>query len=255
MDETSRTEHVLRQAADPAAIAGMHDATGPAHLADPRAITILTTEHWGLLTARSLVYNEAFSRGAMFFTLLSASLVALGFLAQGGMSGPDFPLAAIAVLGLDLFIGLATLGRLASASGEDLRALQAMNRLRHAYLEMVPGLDQYVSQGHHDDLASIIGIYGPSQPRVTPLQTFVHGLTTMPGMVGAVDAAVAGGLASAVAVAAGADARLALAVGLVAGAAMMAVLANASRRVVLSPSRLMTPRFPGPDQAGGRRNT
>ena len=70
----------------PGAIAGLHDAPGPAHLADPRAITILTTEHWSLLTARSLVYNEAFSRGAMFFTFLSASLVALGFLAQGGMA-------------------------------------------------------------------------------------------------------------------------------------------------------------------------
>jgi hypothetical protein len=34
---------------------------GPAHLGDPRPLTILTTEHWSLLTARSLVYNEAFA--------------------------------------------------------------------------------------------------------------------------------------------------------------------------------------------------
>jgi hypothetical protein len=255
VDEASRTAHVPQQETNPASMAGLHDPPGPAHLADPRAITILTTEHWSLLTSRSLVYNEAFSRGAMFFTFLSASLVALGFLAQGGGSGPDFPLVVIAVLGLDLFVGLATLGRLASASGEDLRALQAMNRLRHAYLEMVPGLDPYVSQGRHDDLASVIGIYGPVQPRAYPLQAIVHGLTTMPGLVGAVDAAVAGALASAVAVAGGADARLSLGVGLVAGAATMGVLANASRRVVVSPSRLMPPRFPSPDQADGRRNT
>ena len=255
MDETLRTEHVPQKEADPAAIAGLLDAPGPAHLADPRAITILTTEHWSLLTSRSLVYNEAFSRGAMFLTFLSASLVALGFLAQGGRSGPDFPLVVIVVLGLDLFIGLATLGRLASASGEDLRGRQAMNRLRHAYLEMVPALDQYVSQGHHDDLASVIGIYGPTQARANPVQRIVHGFTTMPGMVGVVNAAVAGGLAGAVAVEAGADARLALGVGLVAGAAMMVVLADASRRVVVSPSRLMAPRFPSPDQAAGRRNT
>jgi hypothetical protein len=254
VDEASRTEHV-QQEANPAAMPGPHDAPGPTHLADPRAITILTTEHWSLLTSRSLVYNEAFSRGAMFFTFLSASLVALGFLAQGDRSGPDFPLVVIAVLGLDLFIGLATLGRLASASGEDLRAMQAMNRLRHAYLEMVPGLDPYVSQGRHDDLASVIGAYGPTQPRANPLQAIAHGFTTMPGMVGVVDAAVTGGLASAVAVAAGADARLALGAGLLAGAVMMGVLANASRRVVVSPSRLMPPRFPSPDQDPGRRNT
>ena len=52
------------------------------HLADPRALQILSTEHWSLLTARSLVYNESFSRGAMFLTFLSASLVALGFIYQ-----------------------------------------------------------------------------------------------------------------------------------------------------------------------------
>ena len=52
-------------------------------LSDPRVITILSTEHWSLLTARSLVYNEMFTRGGMFLTLLSASLVALGFVYQG----------------------------------------------------------------------------------------------------------------------------------------------------------------------------
>ena len=57
---------------------------GPAHLADPRALTILTTEHWSLLTARSLVYNEAFARAGMFLTFLAGSLVALGFVSQAG---------------------------------------------------------------------------------------------------------------------------------------------------------------------------
>ena len=254
MSHPEPTTSVSRRPTRPR-LRGLHDIPGPAHLADPRAIAILTTEHWGLLTARSLVYNEAFSRGAMFLTFLSASLVALAFLSQNGSGGPDFPLVVIAVLALDLFIGLATLGRLASASGEDLRALQAMNRLRHAYLEMVPGLEQYVSQAHHDDLASVLGVYGPAQARANPLQVVLHGLTTTPGMVGAVDAAIAGALASAVALAAGADARLGLVVGLVAGAGTMALLADAARRAVISPSRLMAPRFPGPDQAGGRRNT
>ena len=255
MDEIARTELAPQREADPTTIAGRHDEPGPAHLADPRALTILTTEHWSLLTARSLVYNEAFSRGAMFLTFLSASLVALGFVSQGGRSGPDFSLVVVAVLGLDLLIGLATLGRLASASGEDLRTVQAMNRLRHGYIEMVPELDRYVSQGYYDDFASVIAVYGPAHPQAHPLRSIVHGLTTMPGMVGAIDAAVAGGLAAAVAVVAGADARLALGLGLVAGVATMVVLATASRRVFVSQTRLMAPRFPDPDQAPGRRNT
>ena len=115
-------------------------------LDDPRALTILTTEHWGLLTARSLVYNESFSRGAMFLTLLSASLVALGFVAGGSGAGPELPLVAIAILALDLFVGLATLGRMVGAGREEMTALQGMARLRHAYLEIVPGLEPVLRQ-------------------------------------------------------------------------------------------------------------
>ncbi len=48
----------------------------------------------------------------MFLTFLSASLVALGFVYQG--SGPDFVYILIAILALDLFVGLTTLGRLAT---------------------------------------------------------------------------------------------------------------------------------------------
>jgi hypothetical protein len=39
-------------------------------LDDPRALQILTTEHWSLLTARSLANNEAFTRGGMFLSFL-----------------------------------------------------------------------------------------------------------------------------------------------------------------------------------------
>jgi hypothetical protein len=35
-------------------------------LRDPRAVSILTSEYSNLQSARSLVYNEAFTRGAMF---------------------------------------------------------------------------------------------------------------------------------------------------------------------------------------------
>ena len=50
----------------------------------------------------------------MFLTFLSASLVALGFVYQGG--GPDFVYMLVTILALDLFVGLATLGRLSSAA-------------------------------------------------------------------------------------------------------------------------------------------
>jgi hypothetical protein len=132
----------------------------PTDLTDPRVITILSTEHWSLLTARSLVYNETFTRGGMFLTLLSASLVALGFVYQGGGGGPEFPVVVVAVLALDLFVGMATLGRIIGATGEEFRALQATARIRHAYVELAPLVAPYLSTATNDDSDSVLEIYG-----------------------------------------------------------------------------------------------
>jgi hypothetical protein len=163
-------------------------------LDDPRALTILTTEHWNLLSARSLVYNEAFARGGMFLSFLSASLVALGLLSTATGFSSEFLLLAAVLLGIDLFIGIATLARVASATSEDLRYLQGMNRLRHAYHETVPGLERYFISGHHDDLRGVFMVYGPP-PRTRSRATILHGFTTTPGMIGVICAAVGGVLA------------------------------------------------------------
>src|SRR5258705_2653275 len=53
------------------------DVRGSTFLADPRALTILTTEHWSLLSQRSLSWTESFSRAGMFLATLSAATVAL----------------------------------------------------------------------------------------------------------------------------------------------------------------------------------
>lgn len=167
---------------------------GPAAggLDDPRALQILTTEHWSLLTARSLVYNETFARGGMFLAFLSATLLVLGLISTAtGFSDAFLSVAAI-VLSLDLFVGLATLGRISAASNEDIRYLQGMNRLRHAYHEMVPGLGPYFITGHHDDIDSVLRQYGPETPG--GVGQVMHGFTTMPGMIAVICSAVAGGI-------------------------------------------------------------
>ncbi len=61
-----------------------------ASIDDPRTITLLTTEHWSLLSARSLAYNEAFVRADMFLTFLSTSFVALALVAQAMSFGQGF---------------------------------------------------------------------------------------------------------------------------------------------------------------------
>ena len=142
------------------------DETAPARsgLDDPRALQILSTEHWSLLAGRSLAYNEAFTRAGMFLTALSASMVAIAFVAQADRAGSAFPTFTLILLGFDLFVGLTTYLRLVETTREDLRSVQGMNRIRHAYLEMVPGLAPYFVSSDRDDLAGILMTYeGPSR--------------------------------------------------------------------------------------------
>jgi hypothetical protein len=171
---------------------------GAGHIDDPRALTILTTEHWSLLSARSLVYNEAFARAGMFLAFLSATLVALGLVATATGFSDEFLLVSAVILALNLFVGLASLGRIAGASAEDIRCLQGMNRLRHGYHDLVPGLEPYFVTSKYDDVASVLSLYGVLD--AGPVRSVIHGLTTTPGMVGVICSAVGGALCAVIAV-------------------------------------------------------
>src|SRR6188768_2154068 len=107
-------------------------------LDDPRVVQILSTEHWSLLSARSLAYNEAFVRAGMFLTFLSTSFVALALVAQAMSFGRDFLAVAALVLAFDLVIGLTTFLRMNAANVDDLRANHGMARIRHAYTQIAP---------------------------------------------------------------------------------------------------------------------
>ena len=107
-------------------------------LTDPRAITLLTTEHWSLLTARSLAYNEAFTRGGMFLTFLSMSFVALALFSSAMSLGDALPPPSAVLLAFDVVLGLATYGRITGANVDNLRALHGMARIRHGYTQIAP---------------------------------------------------------------------------------------------------------------------
>jgi hypothetical protein len=216
----------------------------PTDLTDPRVITILSTEHWSLLTARSLVYNETFTRGGMFLTLLSASLVALGFVYQGGGGGPEFRAVVVAVLALDLFVGLATLGRIMGATAEEFRALQATARIRHAYVNLAPVVTPYLSTATNDDPDSVLEVYGTGLENAGMLLNLGHGLTTMPGMIAALDAALVGALTGSIVVALGGDANLALLIGISAGIAALIGFMGYGIRTFTNVNRFSEVRFP-----------
>ena len=181
-------------------------------LTDPRAITLLTTEHWSLLTARSLAYNEAFTRGGMFLTFLSTSFVALALFSTAMSFGDDFLTVAAVVLGFDLVLGLATYGRINGANVDDLRALHGMARLRHSYTQIAPIVEPYFTTATHDDIDSVLTAYGTLP--TTGAGTVLYGLTTSGGMIGLITSMVGGVFAAVLGLLFGAPGGLAVWIGI-----------------------------------------
>lgn len=177
-------------------------------LSDPRAITILNTEHWSLLSARSLAYNEVFARGGMFLSFLSMSFVALALLAQAMSFGDQFLTVAAVVLTFDFVVGLTTYGRILGANVDDLRAVHGMARIRHGYTEISPIVTKYFTTPTHDDLDAIITVYGSPAPG--GLGSVLYGLTTSGGMIGLITAMVGGVLCAVLAMIFGVTGALAV---------------------------------------------
>ena len=165
----------------------------PLGLDDPRAIQILATEHWSLLAARTLSWNESFSRTSMLLATLSAAMVALALAAQVAGFDAAFLAFALVVLTFVEVVGLATFARLGEANGEDLQSLQGMNRIRHAYVEIAPQLEPYFVTPRSDDLPALLSAYGMGPDSMSSLRGGLHHAFVMTqGMVGIVNAMVAG---------------------------------------------------------------
>ena len=216
-------------------------------LEDPRALQILSTEHWSLLAGRSLAYNEAFSRAGMFLTFLSATLIVIGFLiGSQGLSPAVVPVAAVLLLA-DLYIGAATVGRLIDANSEELHAVRGMNRIRHAYRAMVPGLEPYFVTSFHDDARGVLAAYGDVNAPDTALSNIIHGLTTMIGMVATVVAMIVGALAALIVVGLGGGVELALLAAVTGFLLGTAIFAMVGMRAALAYQAGIEPLFPTPE--------
>jgi hypothetical protein len=211
-------------------------------LDDPRVLQILSTEHWSLLTSRSLAYNEAFIRGGMFLTFLSMSFVALALLAQAMSFGDEFLTIAAVILAFDLVIGLATFGRIAGANEDDLRALHGMARIRHAYTQIAPIVTPYFTTATHDDMAAVLLGYGtvPS----TTAGNLLYGLTTSGGMIGLIVSMVGGVLAAVLAILIGASGGSAVWIGIVGGLLVLGILGAVAAARIPRTQATLAARFP-----------
>jgi hypothetical protein len=228
---------------------GATAAPSPAsdHPFGPDAAAILATEHWSLFASRSLIWNEAISRATVFLSVLSAATIALALLADATGFGSQTTTLALVLLPVVLFLGIAAHGRLVEINREEVELSLAMNRLRHAYLQIAPALEPYFTTGHHDDEQGLAASYLAGGPRLRRWGQF---LVNTPTIVATVDAALAAAIVVLVVrAAAEAAATVAVAAGAVAFLVVWAVLFSQQRRA-LDPLRRTTPRFPTPpDQA------
>jgi len=166
-----------------------------AGLEDTRAVDILTTEHWSLLSTRSLGYQEMFGRTTIYVAILSGAVVALALVAEATRFGRETLTAALLLIAVALFVGLVTFARCVAINYEDARWVAGMGLLRQAYLEMVLGLAPYIAAAH--------GPKGDPDPlrhgSRQRLSALGASLTTTSGVVAVLNSVLAGSLASDVA--------------------------------------------------------
>ena len=153
------------------------------------AATFLSTEHWSLLSARSLAWNESFNRVSVFLNTLSASAVALALVADASGFDDGFKIFALVLFPIVLFLGLATYARIVQINLEDIHLMAAMNRLRRAYVESAPEVRGYFSTGLSDDEGGVWRSYLLDQPRTLP--TWAQFLVTTPTVIATLDAVIA----------------------------------------------------------------
>jgi len=182
----------------------------------------------------------------MFLAILSGAVIALALVAQADHFGPTFIAIAIFVLAVVLFAGVATIGRLMQLNADDFRWVVAMNRIRHAYLEMHPELEPHFMASRYDDVPGALQTLGIDVTAGRRVGSALHVFQTLPGMLSVIVAAVAGAIAALAAIAFAAPplgVTLACAVAFVLA---VIVLGMWGRRSVRRSDPSLEPRFPSP---------
>ena len=102
---------------------------------DPQLLTVLTTEHFVLQTARGGTIGEANGRASIYLGALSSALIALGFVADQ----PDtFRAFAAVVLPAVLLLGWFTFMRMVQTTVENVLYLTRIQRIRRWYAQLAP---------------------------------------------------------------------------------------------------------------------
>jgi hypothetical protein len=153
-------------------------------------VGFLTAEHNTVTALRSATVSETNGRASAFLGVLSAALVALGLVGGGGSFDDAFFGFALVVLLVPTLVGVLTFGRCLQASVEDLRLARRAERVRAAYLELVPALALRLQPPADEDSSQVrraAGMTGRGRWQLA---------LTLAGLVALVNSVLVGGLAA-----------------------------------------------------------
>jgi hypothetical protein len=215
----------------------------PGGLDNPHALEILSTEHWSLLSARSLGYTEAMSRASIYIAALSGSVIALALVGQVTDFGTGFVTFALVLLPVVYLLGLSTVARLGQINYEDAVWIQGMNRIRNAYLSLAPELQPYFVTSPYDDEEGVLLSGLAARPPMPAMQPFI----AIPGVVAVIDSVIAGAIAGIVGLGLDLAIGWSLAFGGLSFLVSMALFGLWARRTIAKYVAQLVVRFPPPD--------
>jgi hypothetical protein len=153
-----------------------------------RMSQFLTTEHFTLQGARNGTIAEANGRLGHYLSSVGSSVVALAFVANASQLEPLFLAFSAVIFPMLIVLGVATYIRVLQIGIHDTRLTQAINRIRHYYMEMVPEGEPYFSFPQYDDPAA-------GQLSMMPFHFPLQGLASTPGPVVLINCVLVGAFA------------------------------------------------------------
>jgi len=121
------------------------------HRSDSAFLTILTTEHYNLQSARFATISDSNGRASLFLGSVSSSLVALAFIGQAAQFGEAFRVFGLVLFPMLGVLGLFTFKRVLQSAVDDIVYDFGINLIRHFYAEMAPDAAPYLVLSTHDD--------------------------------------------------------------------------------------------------------
>ena len=181
----------------------------------PMMVTVMTTEHFVLQTARSAGITETVGRAAIYLAAVSSGLIALAFVGQLSRLGAAFYVFGLVLLPTLAFVGVTTFDRALRNAVEDVQLAERIDRIRQFYFDAAPQVGRYLAPPGLDTPWAIARQAGVSSPAW-------YQFLTIAGALAVVNSVLIGGTFG-LAVQAGTDTLAASApVGVIIGASALA---------------------------------